>query len=326
MVKTEYTAIVSTHIFHRVNRNRAATSCVIAFVIYPRELVEKTTAFYRSLKIMPDSSPKNNWYRDFNLEQKSNWYSQIADAYDKTRPRYPQQLVNRAVEIAQLSSNARILEIGCATGTATTSFADLGFSMVCVEPNSEAYQIACRNCDRYKTVKIINTTFEEWELELGQFDAVLAATSFHWVSPEVAYTKTAEALKTDGSLILLWNTAPQSSYEIYQELLDSVYQTYAPDLKGYEAVATHQKNIDNIGKKIIDSGKFQNVFSEELICEITYDIDDYLALLSTLSPYIAIDSERRNTLFANLSTTLKNNQGNMINLSYLSALQIAQKA
>ncbi len=275
---------------------------------------------------MSDSSPKNNWYQDFNLEQKSNWYSQIADAYNRTRPRYPQKLVNRAVEIAQLSSDARILEIGCATGTATTTFADLGFSMVCVEPNSEACQILRKNCEPYKTVTIINTTFEEWELEAGQFDAVMAATSFHWISTEFADKKTAEALKTDGFLILLWNTAPQPSYEIYQELLDSVYQTYAPDLKGYEEIAIHQKNISNFGKKVIDSGNFQNLFSEELICELTYDIDDYLALLSTLSPYIAIDSERRNTLFENLSATLKNYHGNTINLSYLSVLQIAQKA
>ena len=60
---------------------------------------------------MPDPTSKNNWYRDFNLEQKSNWYGQIADAYDRTRPRYPQKLVNRAVEIAKLFANARILEI-----------------------------------------------------------------------------------------------------------------------------------------------------------------------------------------------------------------------
>ncbi|NEO53329.1 MAG: class I SAM-dependent methyltransferase [Okeania sp. SIO3B5] len=274
---------------------------------------------------MSDSSSKNNWYQDFNLEQKSNWYGQIADAYDRTRPRYPQPLANRVVEIAQLSSNTKILEIGCATGTATTSFADLGFSMICVEPNSESYKIAVKNCAHYERVKIINTTFEEWELEKNQFDVVLAATSFHWVSPEIRYAKTAEALKTNGFLVLLWNTPPQPSQDIYRELLDSVYQTYASDVKGYEAIATHQKNISSIGNAVIDSGKFQNLVSEELICEVTYDIDDYLALLSTLSPYIAMDAKQRNTLFEKLSTILKEYYGNIINLSYLSALQIAQK-
>ncbi|MEM1172187.1 MAG: methyltransferase domain-containing protein [Cyanobacteria bacterium P01_H01_bin.35] len=274
---------------------------------------------------MPNRPPKNNWYQDLNLEQKSKWYGQIADAYNKSRPGYPEKLVKRAVEIAQLSTDAEILEIGCATGTATTTFAELGFSLVCVEPNAEFCQILVRNCTAYQKVKIINTTFEEWELEKNQFDAVLAATSFHWVSSEVGYVKTAEALKTDGYLILLWNTPPQPTQEIYRELLDPIYQTYAPDIKGYEAIATHQKNIRGMGNKVIDSGKFQNLVSEELICEVTYKVDDYIALLSTLSPYIAMNSEQRHTLFAHLRRSLHNYYGDTIELSFLSALQVAHK-
>lgn len=279
----------------------------------------------RSKTIMVDSSPKNHWYQDFNLEQKSHWYNQTADAYDRTRPGYCQELVNRVLEIVQLASNAKILEIGCATGTATTTFADRGFSLVCVEPNLEFYQTVVRNCSSYEKVQIINTTFEEWQLEENNFDVVLAATSFHWVSSAVRYSKTAEALKKDGFLILLSNTAPQPSQEIYQELLASVYQTYAPDVKGYEAIAIHQKNISSLGKEVIKSGKFQNLVSEELRCEVIYDVDDYLALLSTLSPYIALDSARRETLWQKLRSTFKNNHGKTIHLSYLSALQVAQK-
>ncbi|NEQ36583.1 MAG: class I SAM-dependent methyltransferase [Okeania sp. SIO3I5] len=275
---------------------------------------------------MSNDSLKNNWYQDLNLEQKSKWYGQVADAYNKTRPRYPQKLVKLGLEIAQLSADAKILEIGSATGTATTTFAELGFSMVCIEPNFEFCQILVRNCTPYKKVKIINTTFEECELEKSQFDAVVAATSFHWVSSEIGYLKTAEALKTDGFLILLWNTSPQPNQEVYQKLLEPIYQIYAPHIKGYEAIATHQKNISSLGNKVIDSGKFQNLISEELICEVTYKVDDYLALLGTLSPYIAMDSEQRYTLFANLGKTLGNHHGDRIDLSYLSRIQVAQKA
>jgi len=154
---------------------------------------------------------------------------------------------------------------------------------------------------------------------------VVAATSFHWVSSEVGYLKTAEALKTNGFLILLWNTPPQPNQEVYQKLLEPIYQIYAPDIKGYEAIATHQKNISGMGNKVIDSGKFQNLVSEELICEVTYEVDDYLALLSTLSPYIAMDSEQRYTLFTNLRKTLGDYHGDKIDLSYLSKIHVAQK-
>ncbi|NEQ11575.1 MAG: SAM-dependent methyltransferase, partial [Moorea sp. SIO4E2] len=53
------------------------------------------------------------------LEEKKIWYSSVAEAYDQARPRYPQQLINRAVELAQLPADGIILEVGCGPGTAT---------------------------------------------------------------------------------------------------------------------------------------------------------------------------------------------------------------
>ncbi len=274
---------------------------------------------------MANYSSQKNWYEDFNLQQKSNWYGSIADAYHKTRPPYPQELINEAVKIAQLSSNTKILEIGCGPGTATTSLAELGLSLVCLEPNSEAYKIACKNCIDYPKVEIINTTFEGCQLEKNCFDAVIAATSFHWISSKIRYSKTAKILKDNGFLILLWNTPPQPSFKLYNELLDSIYETYAPHIQGYENIENHKTNIDALGKSVIDYGKFQQTFSMEIISKLTYEIDDYLALLSTLSPYIAMKSPIRQTLFERIRSTLQKNHGNKIDLSYLSVLQMTKK-
>lgn len=113
------------------------------------------------------------------LEVKKTWYSAIADAYNRTRPPYPPTLISRVLELAQLPSEARLLEIGCGPGTATVDFAQRGFSMVGLEPSPEAGQLARDNCTPYAAVEIVNTTFEEWPLEPQRFDAVLAATSFH---------------------------------------------------------------------------------------------------------------------------------------------------
>jgi SAM-dependent methyltransferase len=81
-------------------------------------------------------------YSDKNLEQRKNWYSPAAEAYNKARPFYPQDLIRQVVEIAQLSSCSRILEVGCGPATATIAFARLGSPMVCLEPNPAFYQLA----------------------------------------------------------------------------------------------------------------------------------------------------------------------------------------
>lgn len=280
---------------------------------------------------MQDLEQTNSWHiwcsklvETSTPEQRKNWYSEAAAAYNKVRPRYSQELINRVIELAQLQKDASILELGCGPGTATTSFAQLGFPMVCLEPSRDTYQLARQNCAIYQNVEIKNTTFEEWELETEKFNAVLAATSFHWISPEIGFQKAADALKANGSLILLWNTALQPSYEIYQ-LLNEVYQMHAPSLARYEQRETQEEDLRIFGQTMINSGRFKNLVSEQLVYEVTYSIDDYLTLLSTYSPYIALDQNKRNTLFASLREVLRRNCGSSINLSYLSVWQIAQK-
>ncbi len=144
-------------------------------------------------------------YSSRDLEQRKNWYSLAAEAYNKARPRYPQDLIHQVVEVAQLSTDSKILEVGCGPGTATVSIAQLGCSIICLEPNPDFFQLAQQNCQPYSNVEIQNTSFEEWELKPFEFDAVLAASSFHWILPEVGYPKAANALKENGYLILLWN-------------------------------------------------------------------------------------------------------------------------
>ena len=43
------------------------------------------------------------------FEQRKSWYSPVAEAYNQVRPRYPQALITRIIELTQLPSNAAIL-------------------------------------------------------------------------------------------------------------------------------------------------------------------------------------------------------------------------
>ena len=277
---------------------------------------------------MKDSERIKNWYSEVaathTSEQIKNWYGKVADAYNKTRPRYPQELIYRAVEVAQLPSDAIILEVGCGPGIATVPFAQLGFSIICLEPSQDAYQLAQQNCASYPCVEIKNTLFEEWKLETERFNAVLAANAWHWVPHEVGYPKAAATLQENGSLILLWNMTPQPPYEVYQAL-NEVYQLQAPSLARYEHRQTQEQILRGIEQNVIDSGQFKNLVSEQLACEITYSIDDYLTLLSTLSPYMMLEPQKRNALFEGLQEVLERSCLRSIQVSYLSAFQIAQK-
>ena len=272
---------------------------------------------------MKDLKWQTDWYQAHTLEDKKSWYDHAAINYDRARPHYPQQHRDRIIELTNLPKNAAILELGCGPGIATVDFARLGYSMVCLEPSAAACKLARKNCLSYPDVKIINSTFEEWELDNQKFDAVLAATSLHWIAPEIRYQKTARALKDNGWLILLWNTPPQLEYAAYQ-LLKPVYQNYAPDIV-YESLENYQKNLNQMGKDVINSGYFKNLVSQQLTIEVSYSIDDYLALLSTLSPYIALESQARNDLFIGIKSLLEQNFESELQLSHVSVVQVTQK-
>ena len=278
---------------------------------------------------MNDSDRAKSWYAQvaatYSPDQRKNWYSDVAEDYNKARPRYPQSLIDRAIEVAQLSLDATILELGCGPGIATVPFARSGFSMVCLEPSPAACEVARQNCAAYVNVTIVNTLFEEWHLEPERFNAVLAANAWHWTPPEIRCQKAAAALRENGSLILLWNMSPQLSLEVYQAV-NEVYQAQAPSLiLEREDSATQEQILQGLTQDVADSGLFKASVSEQLMCSITSSIDDYLRLLNTSSPYRMLDPSKRDSVFISLREVLERVSSEGIQVSYLSAFQVAQK-
>lgn len=258
------------------------------------------------------------------FEQRKSWYSAVADAYNRVRPRYPEALINRAIALTQIPPGAAILELGGGPGNATVAFAQKGYSLLCIEPSQSACQLAKQNCSSYPKVEIENTTFEEWDLEAQRFNAVLAATSIHWITPEIVYPKAAAALQNDGYLILLWNMSAQLPYEVCQSL-NQAYQKYAPLLGKYEDRETQSLSLRKLGQIVSDCGYFGGLVSEQMAWKLDYSIDDYLLLLNTYSPYIELEPQQRKDLFALVKEILEQNGTKSIQLSFLSAFHIAKK-
>lgn len=270
---------------------------------------------------MQDPRQDINARGSLNLEQRrKNWYSPVVDVYYSARPSYPEELIDRSIVLAQLSSDASILEVGCGPGNATVAFAQSGFLMTCLEPNQDFCYLARHNCTPYPNVTIYSTSFEEWELEAKQFNAVLAANAFHWISPEIRYAKAAAALRDNGFLILLWNLTPEPNYEIYQTVKE-VYQAYAPSLVRYEGAEVQSEILKGFEQEILDSGYFKECVVEQTACEVTYSIEDYLKLLSTLR---RLEPQTKALLFTGLRKKLEK-FGDSLQLSFLSAVHVARK-
>jgi len=134
-------------------------------------------------------------------------FDELADEYDRTRPLYPDALVDRACEVAGLGSGDPVLEIGCGTGQLTRSLVARGLRVTAVEPGGNLIRLAGQNLadsgSGSGSVEFVNARFEDAALPGGYFRAAFSASALHWVDPAVGWRKIADVLTVGGTLALL---------------------------------------------------------------------------------------------------------------------------
>ncbi|HTU84222.1 MAG TPA: methyltransferase domain-containing protein [Solirubrobacteraceae bacterium] len=129
-------------------------------------------------------------------------FDTVAAEYDRRRPTYPDELIERAFELGGLVAGDRVLEIGCGTGQLTRSLVARGLHVTAVDPGANLIELARRGLDGPGRVEFVNGRYEDISVE-GEFAAVFSASAFHWVDPDVSWAKVAAALTPGGLLALI---------------------------------------------------------------------------------------------------------------------------
>src|SRR4051794_32602932 len=89
-------------------------------------------------------------------------FDSAADRYEQARPAYPGALYDAMIRAARLDAGDRLLEVGCATGTATLPLARRGFRITCIEIGAALAAVARRNLAGFSEVEVVEAAFEDW--------------------------------------------------------------------------------------------------------------------------------------------------------------------
>lgn len=123
-----------------------------------------------------------------------------AERYDRARPAYPADLVDRIIAASPGRDILDVLDVGCGTGISARLFQAAGCRVLGVEPDPRMAELARQGGTETEVAK-----FEDWDPAGRSFDAVIAAQSWHWVDPAAGTAKAAAVLRPGGRLAVFWN-------------------------------------------------------------------------------------------------------------------------
>jgi len=128
----------------------------------------------------------------------------IAELYEESRPGYPASVMELVAATAGLGAGAAVLEIGCGTGQLTERLASCGFRVTAIDIGPSLVAAARRRPRPVGAdVSFQVTSFEDLAAADATFDLVISSAAFHWIDPEVAFSKSARLLRAGGWLALL---------------------------------------------------------------------------------------------------------------------------
>lgn len=251
-------------------------------------------------------------------------FDEAAERYDRIRPGYPSGAFDEIERFAGLGPGSRVLEIGCGTGQATEELARRGYHVVAVELGPSLAVVARRNLGPYPDVEIVTADFERWHLPPDPFDAVVSATAFHWLDPEIRLIKSAEALRSGGALAVIDTDHIAGGSERFFAAVQDCYEQWdratEPGLR-----LTPADEIDSNVDELESSGLFAAVEVHRFERDLEYSTSDYIDLLLTYSGHLALEAAARDGLLDCVRVLIDDDNGGRIAKRYLTTVRLARR-
>jgi SAM-dependent methyltransferase len=230
----------------------------------------------------------------------------MAERYDAARPGYPDALFR---DVLARTGARHVLEIGAGTGQATLALARLGCDVLALEPGPRLAAILRAKVAAFAGVRVVESTFEEWNTSPTQCDLVLAAQSLHWVDPAVRY---AGAARVARYLAVVVNATGPVDPAVRAEF-DRAYDRWTGAGDG-NVRARHPVEIarHEWTSEIAASGHYGPVHVVEVPWEDVHTAASYVRRISTYSDHATLPEAARAGLYADLAAAIDRHGGRLV--------------
>jgi ubiquinone/menaquinone biosynthesis C-methylase UbiE len=202
-----------------------------------------------------------------------------ADAYDRHRPGWPPEAVERALSELGLGRDSTVVDLAAGTGKLTRELVPRTGRVVAVEPSADMLR---KLSEDVPAAEALDGTADAIPLAGASVDGVLVAEAFHWFATSDSVAEIARVLRPGGGLALLWNLYQWGEEELgEEEWLDEVGALFGEHLA--PAVAAADRNRTESWRGAFDGSPFGDFNQFEVAHELRTDADGLIAHIGTWS-------------------------------------------
>jgi SAM-dependent methyltransferase len=257
-------------------------------------------------------------------------FNEVPELYDRVRPSYPDELFADLATITGMNETSAVLEVGCGTGQATRSLAAFARSVTAVEPGVGMAALARQRLASFGNVEVETATFEEWDDRRRRFDALVAASAWHWVDPSIGWRRAHDVLRPGGWMALLGNVVVRRAAEpeMYAETAD-LHERFVPGNPdwGHPPLEDEVRTTGEGWGPVQDPGE---LFGPTIVCWYPvvqwFDGVGFADLLRSTSLYRGLDRDVRERLLDAIAERIRTRMGDRAPRRYLSVLRVGQRA
>jgi SAM-dependent methyltransferase len=230
-------------------------------------------------------------------------FGSVAQAYERFRPGYPDELVGLVSAYAGRPITSA-LEIGAGTGKATRLFAAHGVAVTATEPDPVMLAELRRHVP--ETVRTVQSAFEQLdELEAdATYDLVFAAASLHWTEPEGRWARVAAMLHADGVFASFGGPVRLADRAVEE----AVRSARAPYLESDDIASPDgtppESTLQWPGTELERSGLLTDVQQRVVERRLTMSAAAYVGYLSTVSAYLELPPPTRSEVLGAIQEVL----------------------
>lgn len=245
--------------------------------------------------------------------------------YDRGRPDYPAWVFECLSSRCNVGTSTAAFEIGAGTGKATRQLLALGANpVVAIEPDPRLAAFLSEGTT-VPALRIVNSAFEEADLDPFSFDLGICATAFHWLDESSALRRIADAIRPGGWWAPFWNIYgdPHKRDPFHEATLELLAPGPAnPSNRGHPHLE-FGADVDARVSALRAAEAFESIEVHQSTWSVTLDGSQVMDLYASYSN-VSLRSDREAVL-AELGRIAREDFGNCVTRNITTVLYLARR-